>query len=112
MECQNIAKKCFHLILFPDFKVSEKGFSQKEMLDRRNDFNENLELDFIKNPTILEFLNLPEYDYAEKDLEKCFIQNMKKFLEGDNPTIGILLCSGTEIAWRDIQDSTPTTSFS
>ena len=50
------------------------------MLDKRKDFNEDKELDFIKNPSILEFLNIPECNYVEKDLENCLIQNMKKFL--------------------------------
>ena len=37
--------------------------------------------DFIKNPTVLEFLNLPiEYSYTEALLEKALIDNLQKFI--------------------------------
>ncbi len=49
------------------------------MLEKANDDESKLE--FIKNPAILEFLDLPENNnYLEKGLEKCLIQNIKKFL--------------------------------
>ncbi|WP_159991992.1 PDDEXK nuclease domain-containing protein [Pelistega ratti] len=37
--------------------------------------------DFIKNPTVLEFLNLPtNLSYAEAELEKSLIDNLQKFM--------------------------------
>ena len=92
-------------------------------------------MEFIKNPTVAEFIGLaPNSDFTESDLEKAIIGNLKKFLhhnlksfvlidlktttithqdvgqmdmyvrmydervrgEGDNPTIGIVLCSETD----------------
>jgi predicted nuclease of restriction endonuclease-like (RecB) superfamily len=36
---------------------------------------------FIKNPTVLEFLNLPtDISYTEADLEKALIDNLQKFI--------------------------------
>lgn len=49
------------------------------MLKKANNVDSKLE--FIKNPAILEFLDLPENnDHLEKGLENCLIQNIKKFL--------------------------------
>lgn len=49
------------------------------MLKKAN--NVDSKLKFIKNPAILEFLDLPENnDHLEKGLENCLIQNIKKFL--------------------------------
>jgi predicted nuclease of restriction endonuclease-like (RecB) superfamily len=44
--------------------------------------NTNLNvLDFIKNPTVLEFLNLPtNLSYTEATLEKALIDNLQKFI--------------------------------
>lgn len=37
--------------------------------------------DFIKNPAVLEFLNLPTtYSYTEAELEKALIDNLQKFI--------------------------------
>jgi predicted nuclease of restriction endonuclease-like (RecB) superfamily len=37
--------------------------------------------EFIKNPSVLEFLNLPTtYSYSEKELEKALIDNLQKFI--------------------------------
>ncbi len=45
---------------------------------------QHLQLDafeFIKNPTVLEFLNLPtNYSYTEAQLEKALIDNLQKFI--------------------------------
>ncbi len=58
-----------------------KDLMEKEMLSISRGSSEDRSLEFIKNPTILEFLNIPENnEYVEKDLEKCLIQNIKKFL--------------------------------
>lgn len=41
----------------------------------------NSEEDFIKNPHVFEFLNLPEqHQYSESDLEKAIIDNLQQFL--------------------------------
>jgi predicted nuclease of restriction endonuclease-like (RecB) superfamily len=38
-------------------------------------------LDFIKNPAVLEFLNLPTaYSYTEAELEKALIDNLQQFI--------------------------------
>lgn len=55
----------------------------KEVVE--NEMNENTEnsnkLDFIKNPAVLEFLNLPaNYSYTEQELEKALIDNIQKFI--------------------------------
>ncbi len=51
------------------------------MLQKDDDSKDDERLEFIKNPAVLEFLNIPEdNDYVEKDLENSLIQNMKKFL--------------------------------
>jgi predicted nuclease of restriction endonuclease-like (RecB) superfamily len=37
--------------------------------------------EFIKNPSVFEFLNLPTtYSYSEKELEKALIDNLQKFI--------------------------------
>ena len=73
---RNVSTQYYYRIL----KSQKKDLVEQEMLDKRNDSNEDINLDFIKNPAILEFLNLPECNYVEKDLENCLIQNRKKFL--------------------------------
>jgi hypothetical protein len=47
-------------------------------------------LEFIKNPTVLEFLNLP----VESGLTETKIETVKS--KEDNPTVGIVLCSETD----------------
>ena len=73
---RNVSTQYYYRIL----KSQNKDLVEKEMLDKRNDSYEEMKLDFIKNPAILEFLDLHQSDYVEKDLENCLIQNMKKFL--------------------------------
>lgn len=53
---------------------------QKEMDDKTNDFKPDI-FDFIKNPAVLEFLNLPtSLSYTEHELEKALIDNLQKFI--------------------------------
>ena len=74
---RNVSTQYYHRLL----KSQKKDFVEKEMLEKAKDTNEDSKLEFIKNPAILEFLNIPECnDYLEKGLEKCLIQNIKKFL--------------------------------
>ena len=53
---------------------------EKEMLEKTTAF-QNDTLEFIKNPSVLEFLNLPaNTGYTEAELEKALIDNLQKFL--------------------------------
>ena len=46
-----------------------------------NDETKSVSDDFIKTPTVLEFLNLPSgYSYSEASLEKSLIDNLQKFI--------------------------------
>lgn len=58
----------------------EKEFVVNEMQQKTNDF-QNDSFEFIKNPSVLEFLNLPiSLGYTEKELEKALIGNLQKFI--------------------------------
>ena len=51
--------------------------------ERRNltSFTERFALDFIKNPTVAEFIGLaPNIDFSESDLEKAIIGNLQNFM--------------------------------
>jgi predicted nuclease of restriction endonuclease-like (RecB) superfamily len=51
-----------------------------EMLENTQQFQNNT-LEFIKNPAVLEFLNLPTaFAYTEAELEKALINNLQQFL--------------------------------
>ncbi len=51
-----------------------------EMQQNTADLQNNT-FDFIKNPAVLEFLNLPtNYSYTEAELEKALIDNLQKFI--------------------------------
>lgn len=58
--------------------------------------------DFIKDPYVLEFLNLPERaGHSEKNLENALIENLQLFDDlkrnpDDNPTVGIILCEAKD----------------
>lgn len=73
---RNVSTQYYYRIL----KSQKKDLVRKEMLQKADDSSEDKNLEFIKSPAILEFLNLPEGNYIEKDLEDRLIQNMKKFL--------------------------------
>lgn len=74
---RNVSTQYYYRLLKPQ----KKDLVEKEMLKTTNDNFDEKKLEFIKNPAILEFLNIPENnDYLEKDLERCLIQNLKKFL--------------------------------
>jgi predicted nuclease of restriction endonuclease-like (RecB) superfamily len=52
----------------------------EEMQDRTADFQAD-KYDFIKNPSVLEFLNLPTHKaYTEQQLEQALIDNIQHFL--------------------------------
>lgn len=70
---RNVSTQYYYRIL----KSQNKDLKEKEMLKNTNDDLDDKSLDFIKNPTILEFLNIPQNnDYQEKDLEECLVQNL------------------------------------
>ena len=74
---RNVSTQYYYRLL----KSQKKDLVEKEMLKKVNENSNDKNLEFIKNPAILEFLNIPENnDYLEKDLENCLIQNFKKFL--------------------------------
>lgn len=53
---------------------------ESEMMEKTKVF-QNDTFGFIKNPAVLEFLNLPNnLAYTEKDLEKALIDNLQKFI--------------------------------
>jgi predicted nuclease of restriction endonuclease-like (RecB) superfamily len=54
---------------------------ESEMLQKTKELQTTNPLDFIKNPAILEFLNLPTaYSYTEAELEKALIDNLQQFI--------------------------------
>ena len=58
----------------------KKTIVENEMKAKTNSF-QNDKLEFIKNPTVLEFLGLPNnQSYLEKDLEKAILSNLSDFL--------------------------------
>ena len=58
----------------------KKTVVENEMKAKTNSF-QNDKLEFIKNPTVLEFLGLPSnQSYLEKDLEKAILSNLSDFL--------------------------------
>lgn len=53
---------------------------EQEMKEKTADFQRD-KLEFIKNPTVLEFLGLPgNKGYKEKDLEQAILDNLSEFL--------------------------------
>lgn len=52
----------------------------QEMQEKTQTYQDD-KLEFIKNPSVLEFLNLPtNMSYSEKELEKALIDNLQNFL--------------------------------
>lgn len=51
-----------------------------EMQEKTKDFQQD-SYEFIKNPTVLEFLNIPvKYSYTENQLEQALIDNLQNFM--------------------------------
>lgn len=58
----------------------KKTVVENEMIEKTKTF-QNDKLEFIKNPTVLEFLGLPNnLSYLEKDLERAILSNLSDFL--------------------------------
>lgn len=52
-----------------------------EEMKQKTALFQNNKLEFIKNPTVLEFLGLPQNSgYREQDIEKAILSNLQKFL--------------------------------
>lgn len=55
-----------------------KELVENEMIEKTNQLNQ---FEFIKNPSVLEFLNLPNnLSFTEKELEKALFNNIQKFI--------------------------------
>ena len=52
---------------------------KSNQIEYKNNHNKNLDISILKNPYILDFLDL-KYNYKEKDLENSIIDNISKFL--------------------------------
>jgi predicted nuclease of restriction endonuclease-like (RecB) superfamily len=73
---RNISTLFYHRLL----SSQEKESIQSEMHQRTSDFQQD-SFEFIKNPAVLEFLNLPiNLGYTEHELEKALINNLQKFI--------------------------------
>ena len=58
----------------------QKEIVQQEMEDNTKAF-QNDNYDFVKNPAVLEFLNIPTHKaYTERELEQSLIDNLQQFL--------------------------------
>lgn len=81
MEREDAAAERITQYYYRLLKSQKKDLVEREMLQKDGDSKDDERLEFIKNPAVLEFLNiLEDNDYVEKDLENSLIQNMKKFL--------------------------------
>jgi len=73
---RNISTQYYHRLLSSQIKEPV----MKEMQEKTKDLQTD-KFEFIKNPSVLEFLNLPaNMAYTEQELEKALIDNLQKFL--------------------------------
>ena len=73
---RNISTQYYERLLMSQIKEPVKN----EMLEKTKEFQDK-KLEFIKNPYVLEFLNLPEnLSYKENKLEQAIIDSLQKFL--------------------------------
>ena len=73
---RNINKQYYERMLLSQVKEPV----EQEMKEKTVDFQRD-KLEFIKNPTVLEFLGLPgNKGYKEKDLEQAILDNLSDFL--------------------------------
>jgi predicted nuclease of restriction endonuclease-like (RecB) superfamily len=73
---RNISTMYFQRLL----SSQDKTIVENEMLEKTENLKTNA-LDFIKNPSVLEFLNLPNnLNYTEQELAKALIDNIQKFI--------------------------------
>ena len=107
---RNIGSQYYERLLLSHNKEKVENEMKSLILPYQQD-----KLEFIKNPTVAEFIGLsPNTDFTESKLESAIISNLQRFLlelgkgfsyvtrqklvrsEGDNSTIGIVLCSETD----------------
>ena len=73
---RNISTLYYHRLIASQVK----DVLEQEMLDNTKDFQKDA-FEFIKNPAVLEFLNLPTHTgYTEQEFETAFISNLQKFI--------------------------------
>ncbi len=73
---RNISTLYYHRLI----SSQKKELVENEMKEKSAEENQNPE-DFIKNPTVLEFLKLPSNKtYTEKEFEQTLIDNLQQFL--------------------------------
>lgn len=73
---RNISTLYYHRLI----ASQKKEIINKEMEEKTKDFKPSPD-DFIKNPAVLDFLNLPKSNaYTEKELEQALIDNLQQFL--------------------------------
>ncbi len=73
---RNISTLYYERILMSQIKEPVK----EEMMEKTKIFQQD-KYEFIKNPSVLEFLNLnPSSGYTETELEKALIHNLQKFI--------------------------------
>lgn len=77
---------------------------KKKLLKNEKTFSKYTPMEFIKDPYVLEFLNLPEdYTIPEKEIETAIISNLQKFL--------LEMGKGFSFVGRQFRISTETTHF-
>ena len=80
MECESFRKKHFNLY-YDRLLLSTNKVSFIEETDKKTQEESPSLEKFIKNPYVLEFLNLPQKStYIEKDLEQALLDNLQSFL--------------------------------
>lgn len=73
---RNIGTLYYERLLISQLKEPVKD----EMIEKTKDFQQD-KFEFIKKPSVLEFLNLPtNMGYTEAELEKALIDNIQKFI--------------------------------
>lgn len=73
---RNISTQYYERLLLSQVKAGVK----EEMMQKTATYQRD-KLEFIKNPTVLEFLGLPSNSgYKEKQLEQAILDNLQKFL--------------------------------
>lgn len=73
---RNIGSQYYNRLLL----TQKKDLVEDEMKELTKVYEQD-EMEFIKNPTVAEFIGLsPNSDYTETDLEKAIIGNLQKFL--------------------------------
>ena len=74
---RNIGSQYYHRLLLSQHKAAV----EEEMKSQTRPYQQADQLEFIKNPTVAEFIGLsPNSDFTETDLESAIIDNLQKFL--------------------------------